>query len=70
MKSKEEEEKESKDTAKERVLKIHPMATCKFRKLHGKFIIFNDDIMTKGIGGGITPPKAWNDAYRRMRTNI
>jgi hypothetical protein len=62
--------KQGEETAKEKVLKIHPMARCKFRKLHGKFIIFNDDIMTKGIGGGITPPKAWADAYRRMRENI
>jgi len=66
---KSEKEIQETETAKEKVLKIHPMATCKFRKLHGKFIVFNDDIMTKGIGGGITPPKAWEDAYKRMRNS-
>ena len=49
------------------VMKIHPTAKCKFVPYKARYIVFNDDVETKGIGGGVTPTKAWEDAYRRMR---
>ena len=58
---------EGKLSAKEMVRRIHPKAECKFRDMHKKFCVFNDDIMTKGIGVGTTPKKAWEDAYRKIK---
>ena len=55
------------ETKKDLVRKIHPKSMCKFRAMHKKYIIFNDDIMTKGIGSGLTPKKAWEDAYRKLK---
>ena len=28
--------------------------------------LFNNDVMTKGIGKGLTPKKAWEDAYQKL----
>lgn len=51
------------------VQKIHPTAKCKFIPYKARYIVFNDDVETKGIGAGLTPTKAWEDAYKRMRNN-
>ena len=61
--------KESKGevTAKDMVRKIHPTASCKFRTIHKAYIIFNDDKMSRGIGKGITPKKAWENAYKKLQ---
>lgn len=60
-------DEEKEETKKDLVRKIHPKSMCKFRAMHKKYIIFNDDIMTKGIGSGLTPKKAWEDAYRKLK---
>ena len=60
------EVEEGEQTSKDMVQKIHPKAMCKFRTMHSCYIIFNDDVMTRGIGKGITPKKAWDDAYKKL----
>lgn len=61
------EKEEGELTSKDLVRKVYPKSECKFRTMHGKYIVFNDDIMTRGIGGGLTPKKAWEDAFRRLK---
>ena len=53
-------------SSKELVKKIHPKAECKWRGIHKCYIVFNNDVMTKGIGKGLTPKKAWEDAYQKL----
>lgn len=60
------DDEEGEQTSKNMVRKIHPKATCKWRTMHKAYIIFNDDVMTRGIGKGVTPKKAWDNAYKKL----
>jgi hypothetical protein len=55
------------DSSKNRVLNIHPNAICKFVARQTRYVVFESDVKRRGIGAGLTPKKAWDSAYRRLK---